>query len=104
MIFFPFLSPSVGPGFYPQVMHRLQLPEDLNDDDMPKHGALDPLYSMTHSAEVRAKVKILGRGGKSNLMSQVIPIYGFGILLYIIFIISKVIMVLCFFKHFSGFS
>ncbi|XP_029622630.1 protein RIC-3-like isoform X2 [Salmo trutta] len=47
-----------------------------------------------HSPEVLAKVKGMGtlqiRGAtKSNLISQAIPIYRFGILLYILFIIFK---------------
>ncbi|XP_059209216.1 protein RIC-3 [Centropristis striata] len=72
-----------GPGFYPPVMNQLSLPEN------PKHWDVDPLYSMTHSAEVMAKVKGVRGGKKYNLMAQVIPIYGFGILLYILYIIHK---------------
>uniref|UniRef100_A0A8C2XPN6 Resistance to inhibitors of cholinesterase protein 3 N-terminal domain-containing protein n=1 Tax=Cyclopterus lumpus TaxID=8103 RepID=A0A8C2XPN6_CYCLU len=76
--------PEVGPGFYPPVMHHLSLPED------PERWGVDPSYSMAHSAEAMAKVKGIGRGKKYNLMAQVIPIYGFGILLYILYIIYKV--------------
>ncbi len=68
-------------------MHQLSLPED------PERWGVDPSYSMTHSAEAMAKVKGIGRGKKYNLMAQVIPIYGFGILLYIFYIIYKVITV-----------
>uniref|UniRef100_A0A665W6B9 Resistance to inhibitors of cholinesterase protein 3 N-terminal domain-containing protein n=1 Tax=Echeneis naucrates TaxID=173247 RepID=A0A665W6B9_ECHNA len=75
--------PEVGPGFYPPVMHQLSVPEDSDQWDV------DPSYSMTHSTEVMAKVKGIGRGKKYNLMAQVIPIYGFGILLYILYIIYK---------------
>uniref|UniRef100_A0A8C9YUD1 Resistance to inhibitors of cholinesterase protein 3 N-terminal domain-containing protein n=1 Tax=Sander lucioperca TaxID=283035 RepID=A0A8C9YUD1_SANLU len=75
--------PEVGPGFYPPVMHQLSLPED------PERWGVDPSYSMTHSAEAMAKVKGIGRGKKYNLMAQAIPIYGFGILLYIFYIIYK---------------
>ncbi|XP_041795772.1 protein RIC-3 [Chelmon rostratus] len=75
--------PEVGPGFYPPVTQQLPLPED------PERWALDPSYSMTHSAEAMAKVKVIGRGKKYNLMAQVIPIYGFGIFLYIFYIIYK---------------
>ncbi|XP_044206156.1 protein RIC-3 [Thunnus albacares] len=76
-------QPEVGPGFYPPVMNQLSLPED------PERWGVDPSYSMTHSAETMAKVKGIGRGKKYNLMAQVIPIYGFGILLYILYIIYK---------------
>ncbi|XP_056268307.1 protein RIC-3 isoform X2 [Pseudoliparis swirei] len=75
--------PEVGPGFYPPVMHQLSLPED------PERWGVDPSHSMAHSAEAMAKVKGVGRGKKYNLMAQVIPIYGFGILLYILYIIYK---------------
>ncbi|XP_031702225.1 protein RIC-3 [Anarrhichthys ocellatus] len=75
--------PEVGPGFYPPVMHHLSLPKD------PERWGVDPSYSMAHSAEVMAKVKGVGRGKKYNLMAQAIPIYGFGILLYILYIIYK---------------
>lgn len=68
-------------------MHQLSLSED------PERWAVDPSYTMTHSAEAMAKVKGIARGKKYNLMAQVIPIYGFGILLYILFIIYKVITV-----------
>lgn len=66
-------------------MHQLSVP----DDSEP--WGVDPSYSMTHSAEAMAKVKGVRRGKKYNLMAQVIPIYGFGILLYILYIIYKVI-------------
>lgn len=79
-----FLCPPVGPGFYPPVMHQLSLPED------PEQWGVDPSYSMTHGAEAIAKVKGIGRNKKYNLMAQVIPIYGFGIFLYIFYIIYKV--------------
>lgn len=81
------LSPPVGPGFYPPVIHRLSSPED------PKRWGVDPSYSTTHSAEAVAKMNVIGRGKKYNLMAQVIPIYGFGILLYIFYIIYKVAIV-----------
>lgn len=81
------MSSLVGPGFYPPVMHQLSLPEDS------ERWGVDRSYTMTHSAETMAKVKGVGRGKKYNLMSQVIPIYGFGILLYILYIIYKVITI-----------
>ncbi|KAL1007382.1 hypothetical protein UPYG_G00086020 [Umbra pygmaea] len=79
-------QPEVGPGFYPPMMHRLQ---------MPKSQWVEGTYDTgPQSPEVQAKVKGFGtvqiRGAsKSNLISQVISIYGFGILLYILFIIFK---------------
>ncbi|XP_074523414.1 protein RIC-3 [Halichoeres trimaculatus] len=76
-------QPEVGPGFYPSVMHQLSVPED------PEQWDVDPSYSLTHSAEAMVRVKVRGRGKKYNLMAQVIPIYGFGILLYIFYIIYK---------------
>nr|XP_020461958.1 protein RIC-3-like [Monopterus albus] len=74
---------EVGPGFYSTVMHQLSLPED------PEQWDVNPSYSMTHSAEAMAKVKVAGRGKNYNLMAQVIPVYGFGVLLYILYIIYK---------------
>lgn len=78
------VGPTVGPGFYPPLMHQLPLPED------PGQWAVDPSYSVIHGAEAKAKAKGIGRGRKYNLMAQVIPIYGFGIFLYIFYIIYKV--------------
>ncbi|XP_055777399.1 protein RIC-3 isoform X2 [Salvelinus fontinalis] len=82
-------QPEVGPGYYPPMIHRLQMPEEGLGQWM--EGSHD---SGPHSPEVLAKVKGMGtlqiRGAtKSNLISQAIPIYGFGILLYILFIIFK---------------
>ncbi|XP_061566409.1 protein RIC-3 [Cololabis saira] len=75
-------QPEVGPGFHPSVMHRLAVPEDQEGWDV------DP-PSLTHTVEMMAKMKSIGKGKKSNLMTQVIPIYGFGVLLYILYIIYK---------------
>ncbi|XP_019742029.1 protein RIC-3 [Hippocampus comes] len=76
-------QPQVGPGFRPPGMH----PVSLSDD--PQQWDADPFHSMTYSAEATAKARSIGRGKKYNLMAQVIPIYGFGILLYILYIIYK---------------
>ncbi|XP_068174671.1 protein RIC-3 [Antennarius striatus] len=70
-------QPEVGPGFYPPAMHHHSLPED------PARWVVDPSYAVMHGAEVK------GVGRKHNLMAQVIPIYGFGIFLYIFYIIYK---------------
>ncbi|XP_038861130.1 protein RIC-3-like isoform X2 [Salvelinus namaycush] len=80
-------QPEVGPGYYPPMIHRLQMPEEGLGQWM--EGSHD---SGPHSPEVLAKgmgtLQIRG-ATKSNLISQAIPIYGFGILLYILFIIFK---------------
>ncbi|XP_020794633.2 protein RIC-3 [Boleophthalmus pectinirostris] len=72
---------EVGPGFYPPMMHRAPLSQD------PEQWGVDPVHALTHHTETVAKVRGIGR--KTSLMTQVIPIYGFGILLYIIYIIYK---------------
>ncbi|KAK2853996.1 hypothetical protein Q5P01_006657 [Channa striata] len=74
---------TVGPGFYRPVVRQPLLPEDAD------RWGVDPSYSIIRSAEAMAKVKGIGHGKKYNLMAQVIPIYGFGILLYILYIIYK---------------
>ncbi|MED6277172.1 hypothetical protein CHARACLAT_010647 [Characodon lateralis] len=76
-------QPEVGPGFYPSGMHQLSV------SDHPEQWEVDPSRSFTHTVEAMAKVKSIGRGKKYNLMAQVIPIYGFGILLYILYIMYK---------------
>ena len=72
----------VGPGFYPPMMHRLSLP-----GDQERWGDQDPSHTWAHSVEAITKIK--GQGRTNSLFSQVIPIYGFGILLYIVYIIYK---------------
>ncbi|XP_057710241.1 protein RIC-3-like isoform X2 [Corythoichthys intestinalis] len=76
-------QPQVGPGFYPPAMHEVSLSED------PNQWGVDTFQSLTRGAEATAKVRSIGRGKKYNLMAQVIPIYGFGILLYILYIMYK---------------
>lgn len=76
-------QPEVGPGFYPPAIHKLSVPED------PEQWDVDPPYSVAHSLETMAKIKGIRQGKKYNLMAQVIPLYGFGILLYIVYIIHK---------------
>lgn len=78
------LSPPVGPGFYPPVMQQLSLPEDSEG------WGVDQSYPIAHGAEAIVKIKGIERGKKYNLMAQVIPIYGFGIFLYIFYIMYKV--------------
>ncbi|RVE74494.1 hypothetical protein OJAV_G00022600 [Oryzias javanicus] len=74
---------EVGPGYYRPMMHQLSSSQD------PEQWDLNPSPSLTHTAEAMAKVKSGGRGKKHNLMAQVIPVYGFGILLYILYIMYK---------------
>ncbi|XP_077420067.1 protein RIC-3 [Vanacampus margaritifer] len=76
-------QPQVGPGFHPPGMHQVSLSDD------PEQWGVDPFHSVTYNAEATAKVRSIGRGKKYNLMAQAIPIYGFGILLYILYIIHK---------------
>lgn len=51
-------------------------------------------FSRAHNTEAIARAKGAGTGagagGKSNLAGQIIPVYGFGILLYILYILFKV--------------
>uniref|UniRef100_A0A672IMA2 Resistance to inhibitors of cholinesterase protein 3 N-terminal domain-containing protein n=1 Tax=Salarias fasciatus TaxID=181472 RepID=A0A672IMA2_SALFA len=51
-------------------------------------------YSRAHNPEAIARAKGAGTGagtgGKSNLAGQIIPVYGFGILLYILYILFKI--------------
>ncbi|CAF99651.1 unnamed protein product, partial [Tetraodon nigroviridis] len=77
-------QPEVGPGFYPTVMHQYR----MHQEDPDRWGP-DPHSSVLHGAEVMAKMKGSRPPGKYNLMAQVIPIYGFGIFLYIFYIIYK---------------
>jgi len=74
----------VGPGFYPPKARRLPAPED------PEQWGEGPPDARLQSAEALAQVTGKGRARRHNLIGQVIPIYGFGILLYIIYIIHKV--------------
>uniref|UniRef100_A0A3Q2QG53 RIC3 acetylcholine receptor chaperone n=1 Tax=Fundulus heteroclitus TaxID=8078 RepID=A0A3Q2QG53_FUNHE len=67
-------------------MHQLSASDD------PEQWEVDPSRYLTHSlytVEAMAKDKGSGRGKKYNLMAQAIPIYGFGILLYILYIMYK---------------
>ncbi|KAF7212028.1 putative LOC107381567-like protein [Nothobranchius furzeri] len=77
------LAPPVGPGFYSSVKHQLPVPDD------PDQWDVDSSPSLSHTFEAMAKVMSIQRGKKYNLMAQVIPIYSFGILLYILYIIHK---------------
>ncbi|XP_043829275.1 LOW QUALITY PROTEIN: protein RIC-3 [Dromiciops gliroides] len=77
-------APSGKMGRFPPMMHH-QMPSDG-----PAAGAHFP---RSHLAEAIAKTKgsggSVGGGGGRGLMGQIIPIYGFGILLYILYILFK---------------
>ncbi|XP_028843259.1 protein RIC-3b isoform X2 [Denticeps clupeoides] len=74
-----------GPGSFPPMMHR--------QNNQKAGGAR---FSRAHNTEAIARAKGggvgtgMGTGGKSNLAGQIIPIYGFGILLYILYILFKI--------------
>ncbi|XP_044536821.1 protein RIC-3 isoform X2 [Gracilinanus agilis] len=77
-------APSGKMGRFPPMMHH-QMPSDG-----PASGTHFP---RSHLAEAMAKTKgsggSVGGGGGRGLMGQIIPIYGFGILLYILYILFK---------------
>ena len=64
--------------------------------DSQRGGVGNPRASRAHNPEAIARAKGAGTGagagggGKSNLAGQIIPIYGFGILVYILYILFKV--------------
>lgn len=83
----PFLfsvHPSEGLGHFPPMMHRQKAPD----------RSAGTSFSRAHNPEAIARAKGAGTGagggGKSNLAGQIIPVYGFGILLYILYILFKV--------------
>uniref|UniRef100_A0A3Q1H8N8 Resistance to inhibitors of cholinesterase protein 3 N-terminal domain-containing protein n=1 Tax=Anabas testudineus TaxID=64144 RepID=A0A3Q1H8N8_ANATE len=75
-------------GHFPPMMHRQKAPEGR------AQRAASSSYSRAHSSEAAARGKGAGTGagtgGKSNLAGQIIPVYGFGILLYILYILFKI--------------
>ncbi|XP_071347285.1 protein RIC-3b isoform X2 [Trachinotus anak] len=77
-----------GSGRFPPMMHRQMAPEGRGQ------RAASAGFSRAHNTEVIAKAKGAGTGagtgGKSNLAGQIIPVYGFGILLYILYILFKI--------------
>ncbi|CAK6954517.1 protein RIC-3b [Scomber scombrus] len=76
-------------GRFPPMMHRQAVPEGRSQR---------AASSRSHNPEARAKGAGTGTGtgtglggaGKSNLAGQIIPVYGFGILLYILYILFKI--------------
>ncbi|XP_043090434.1 protein RIC-3b [Puntigrus tetrazona] len=74
-------SQGEGPaGHFPPAPHRA--PVSVSEEQRR--------FSRAHNPEAIARAKGAGPGGKSNLAGQIIPIYGFGILLYILYILFKI--------------
>uniref|UniRef100_UPI0037E714A8 protein RIC-3b n=1 Tax=Semicossyphus pulcher TaxID=241346 RepID=UPI0037E714A8 len=77
-----------GSGHLPPMMHRQVTPEGRGQ------RAAGSGFSRAHNTEAIARAKGAGTGagggGKSNLAGQIIPVYGFGILLYILYILFKI--------------
>ncbi|KAG5273411.1 hypothetical protein AALO_G00151040 [Alosa alosa] len=75
-----------GSGHFPPMVRRQLAPEGQR-----ANGAQ---FSRAHNTEAIARAKGGGTGaapgGKSSLAGQIIPIYGFGILLYILYILFKI--------------
>lgn len=75
-------------GHFPPMIHRQAAPEGRGQ------RAAGSGFSRAHNPEATARVKGagpgVGAGGKSNLAGQIIPVYGFGILLYILYILFKI--------------
>ncbi|XP_068579307.1 protein RIC-3b [Cebidichthys violaceus] len=74
-----------GSGRFPPMMQRQAAPEGRGQR---------AASSRAHNTEAVARAKGAGTGagtgGKSNLAGQIIPVYGFGILLYILYILFKI--------------
>ncbi|XP_022063209.1 protein RIC-3b [Acanthochromis polyacanthus] len=77
-----------GSGRFPPMMHRQMATESRGQK------AAGSGFSRAHNPEAIARAKGAGTGagagGKSNLAGQIIPVYGFGILLYILYILFKI--------------
>uniref|UniRef100_A0A672L339 Resistance to inhibitors of cholinesterase protein 3 N-terminal domain-containing protein n=1 Tax=Sinocyclocheilus grahami TaxID=75366 RepID=A0A672L339_SINGR len=74
------MSPEGSAGHSPPTPHR---PAVSVSEEQQR-------FSRMHNPEAIAQAKGAGTGGKSNLAGQIIPIYGFGILLYILYILFKI--------------
>ncbi|XP_034390227.1 protein RIC-3b [Cyclopterus lumpus] len=74
-----------GSGRFPSMMQRQAAPEGRGQR---------AAGSRAHGTEAVGRAKGagtgVGTGGKSNLAGQIIPVYGFGILLYILYILFKI--------------
>ncbi|XP_049637015.1 protein RIC-3 isoform X2 [Suncus etruscus] len=79
-------APEGKLGRFPPMMHQQQAP---SDGQSPASR-----FQRSHLAEAFAKAKgsgggTGGGGSRRSLMGQIIPIYGFGIFLYILYILFK---------------
>ncbi|XP_069037532.1 protein RIC-3 isoform X2 [Lepisosteus oculatus] len=79
---------SEGLGRLPPMMHRQKMSEGRSQWASGSHPP------RAHNTEAIAKAKGNGAGGgggrRSSFMGQIIPIYGFGIFLYILYILFKI--------------
>ncbi|XP_072242483.1 protein RIC-3b [Leuresthes tenuis] len=77
-----------GSGNFPPMMHRHAAPEGRGQRSAGSG------FSRAHNPETVSRGKGAGTGagtgGKSNLAGHIIPVYGFGILLYILYILFKI--------------
>ncbi|KAL6469052.1 hypothetical protein MHYP_G00225760 [Metynnis hypsauchen] len=71
---------EVGPGHVPPLRYSQPFSEDHDQ------WQLEPLHTKPFNPEAISRTK---DAGKPNLLSQVIPVYGFGIFLYVIYIFFK---------------
>ncbi|XP_069018701.1 protein RIC-3b [Embiotoca jacksoni] len=80
-----------GSGRFPPMMHRQMAPEGRGQRAAGSAGSGS---SRANNPEAIARAKGpgtgVGAGGKSNLAGQIIPVYGFGILFYILYILFKI--------------
>uniref|UniRef100_A0A2I3HLF0 RIC3 acetylcholine receptor chaperone n=1 Tax=Nomascus leucogenys TaxID=61853 RepID=A0A2I3HLF0_NOMLE len=79
-------TPEGKLGRFPPMIHHHQVPSDGQTPG--------PRFQRSHLAEAFAKAKGSGGGAGGGgsgrgLMGQIIPIYGFGIFLYILYILFK---------------
>ncbi|XP_028306371.1 protein RIC-3b [Gouania willdenowi] len=78
-----------GLGRFPPMLHRQTAGEGRGQRVLGSSG-----NSRAHNTEAIARAKGAGTGagagGKSNLAGQIIPVYGFGILMYILYILFKI--------------
>ncbi|XP_034005073.1 protein RIC-3b [Trematomus bernacchii] len=76
-----------GAGNFPPKANRQAAPEGRGQKSASS-------FSRAQNTEANARAKGAGTGagtgGKSNLAGQIIPVYGFGILLYILYILFKI--------------
>ncbi|KAK5901777.1 hypothetical protein CesoFtcFv8_007102 [Champsocephalus esox] len=76
-----------GGGNFPPKVNRQAAPDGRGQKSASS-------FSRAQNTEANARAKGAGTGagtgGKSNLAGQIIPVYGFGILLYILYILFKI--------------